>query len=591
MQIPSNQAWIAQQETQRASNFDTDQALKSIRNQFYPEFKLEQISRINKSNTVNEMKIMASQRQIMRNVMRELIQLNLNKDEPKSHGEKKSTERYITRTWHEKSQAIFFYLHPRLGDRNVELTCTIFGMNCYTFMNWIQQPRYFSKWTSFVQNFTFADIIDHIPLTHKHLFAQVPATSQLQLPDRYMTTNHSSGYISSFGPGSRQGKRKAAQKGTGSVYITKKSKSIGSGRLIKYVQETKYLHDSVILAWETGSPLTRTACYLMLIAKFGATQSEWSQQMKATSGEISPSLSQWLTRTLERIGFSVRKESISQSVPLNWMTIAFESCGIIRDTMRAASVTRLVNMDEMFINFYPKEKNLIAPINSKRVGSNRKEDSKKGCTVVVACEMFASQVIAPFVIMDGKPDGYLARRYSSWEGPSSVHFQENHWMDKNHAIMYLDWLKLCFPDDKIGLIWDHAAAHKSLEVLQHASTLDISVAFVPAGLTSVIQICDQIANKPLKQAFKRMYCAHKLRTDPGPGNKYSVHRDDILNWIEDATRDFNEKQGESIASAFEMFGQDHRAGTNDKLTNYLISLRHNSIYGSLLDNQIALDME
>ena len=49
--------------------------------------------------------------------------------------------------------------------------------------------------------------------------------------------------------------------------------------------------------------------------------------------------------------------------------------------MRNAGVTRLVNADEMFLQFYPKESQLIAPSNVKRVGSNRSEDEKKGCTV------------------------------------------------------------------------------------------------------------------------------------------------------------------------------------------------------------------
>ena len=118
----------------------------------------------------------------------------------------------------------------------------------------------------------------------------------------------------------------------------------------------------------------------------------------------------------------MRKESISQTVPLNWTTIALEACGIIRETMATENVTRLVNMDEMFLNFYPKEFHLIAPINSKRVGSNRGEDAKKGCTVAVACEMFESRLLAPFIIMDGTLDGYLARRYANWQGMSVVKF-------------------------------------------------------------------------------------------------------------------------------------------------------------------------
>ena len=53
--------------------------------------------------------------------------------------------------------------------------------------------------------------------------------------------------------------------------------------------------------------------------------------------------------------------------------------------MKSVGVTRLVNADEMFRQFYPKESHLIAHTNVNRVGSNRAEDDNKGCTIMVAC--------------------------------------------------------------------------------------------------------------------------------------------------------------------------------------------------------------
>ncbi|KAG9400811.1 hypothetical protein AC1031_010249 [Aphanomyces cochlioides] len=160
-----------------------------------------------------------------------------------------------------------------------------------------------------------------------------------------------------------------------------------------------------------------------------------------------------------------------------------------------------------------------------------------------------------------------------------------------HLVLNFNWIKQCFPDEKIGLIWDHAAAHKSNEEVEHANAIGITIGFVPPGLTSIIQVCDQIANKPLKQAFKRMYCAHKLRIDPGSGGKYTVHRDYVLTWIEDATKEFNETKGDVVGMAFEKFGQDHRALNTEKLNRHLISLQENSIYGALLDNQTACNLD
>jgi hypothetical protein len=90
--------------------------------------------------------------------------------------------------------------------------------------------------------------------------------------------------------------------------------------------------------------------------------------------------------------------------------------------MLNAGITRLVNADEMFLQYYPKESHLIAPTNVNRVGSNRGEDDKKGCTVMVACEMFESRMLAPYIIMTAVRDGILSRRYSNWDGSSKISF-------------------------------------------------------------------------------------------------------------------------------------------------------------------------
>ena len=61
-----------------------------------------------------------------------------------------------------------------------------------------------------------------------------------------------------------------------------------------------------------------------------------------------------------------------------------EACAWIRSNMKAAGVTRLINL---LLQYYPKEMHLIVPTNVKRVGSDRSEDATKGCAVVVGCGM------------------------------------------------------------------------------------------------------------------------------------------------------------------------------------------------------------
>jgi DDE superfamily endonuclease len=191
--------------------------------------------------------------------------------------------------------------------------------------------------------------------------------------------------------------------------------------------------------------------------------------------------------------------------------------------MQSALVTRLVNVDEMFLRFYPKESHMTAPKNVKRVGSNRSEDAKKGCTVMVACEMFECQIMSPFIVMTRTRDGTLSRRFASWDGSSKVTCHPQHWMDKHGCYTYSEWLRSCYPGhEKIGLIWDAASSHFCDEVMEKAAELNIVLGGIPPDCTSLIRICDSIVNRPIKQAFKKQYVSWKIRSDPGPGEKYKV---------------------------------------------------------------------
>lgn len=45
------------------------------------------------------------------------------------------------------------------------------------------------------------------------------------------------------------------------------------------------------------------------------------------------------------------KESISQTVPTNWLQICIDSAGIMREIMSNANATRFMNSDEMLLNY------------------------------------------------------------------------------------------------------------------------------------------------------------------------------------------------------------------------------------------------
>lgn len=61
-------------------------------------------------------------------------------------------------------------------------------------------------------------------------------------------------------------------------------------------------------------------------------------------------------------------------------------------------------------------------------------------------------------------------------------------------------------------------------VLEYAEELGFAIGFIAAGISSVLQVCDLVANKDLKQRFKQFYTNFKVRTDPDTGGKQTKRR-------------------------------------------------------------------
>jgi len=212
---------------------------------------------------------------------------------------------------------------------------------------------------------------------------------------------------------------------------------------------------------------------------------------------------------------------------------------------------------------------------------------------MVACEMFQSHLMAPFIIMTGVHNGTLSQHFANWNGSSKITFHPKHWMDKEGCCGYLEWLRSCYPEEKLGLIWDAAMSHFCDAVVENAKELNITLGAIPPGCTSLIQVCDLIANKPIKQAFKKRYVSWKMRSDPGPGGKYKVERSDVIQWLEEAFEEVDNNLASllRISKAFSAYSQDHRSSDQTAFLQYLAKHKENGVYKSLLENQKCVDLE
>ena len=91
----------------------------------------------------------------------------------------------------------------------------------------------------------------------------------------------------------------------------------------------------------------------------------------------------YVQHVLSRNNFSVRKMSISQSVPPDWRQNAEDNTARTWKTFSRENVD--VNADETFLLFHPLGQRLIAPTGVKHVGTALQVDNKKwGATIMIA---------------------------------------------------------------------------------------------------------------------------------------------------------------------------------------------------------------
>ncbi|KAI9985285.1 hypothetical protein PInf_004611 [Phytophthora infestans] len=321
---------------------------------------------------------------------------------------------------------------------------------------------------------TVRTVLNSIPVEFRAIFdeSQLDVESGVSIPVQFRTPTTKRYVTATSHPQlSRQKVVKIAKKSEGVKYLATSVRTVSVGRSLKYPTETNFLLDEVKKGCKSGNPMSRNEIYLRLIQQFGndgilGPPSEFCSVMKLNGGGISPALAQWVRRRLEGANWSIRKESVSQKVPTDWVLIALVASQKIRTKLDGCTV--LINADEVFIKLFPRDTEFVVPTGTKRAGSNVASDAKKGCTVMVSAEI----------------------RFATWRdegGDASVHFQPSHWMDTPTAKKYADFLVSLYTGQKIGLIWDAASAHICQEMIDYLSE---------KGIMYEKTLCDERCHKP-----------------------------------------------------------------------------------------------
>ena len=349
--------------------------------------------------------------------------------------------------------------------------------------------------------------------------------------------------------------------------------------------------------WAMGDPISRPELYMELEEAFTDGTPLFSQFLDPEKDNTGQQKAKWLSNTLARQGWSIRKRTVSQKVPENWFELAIECSEDILEQCEAAGIEHLVNADQTFMNFYHESEKVIAPRGAKRVGGNKQVDEKAGCTLMVTADLLNSKLLKPFIVLNGKTGATLDKEYVFWDqlagNTCTVAFQKKHWFDTPITLRWLRWLKAQFPPNaKVGLIWDHAPAHDSAEVSTwlDANTDWLTVMLIPGGMTSIMQVCDVAANAQLKKLIRKWYMKWRrteitrLRNAGHVGHlKLKLPRDEFIRGAEKITKDFNEleKTSRSIEKCFTRLGQNFEKPTESRaaVRDYLNKMRDSDVFG------------
>ena len=200
----------------------------------------------------------------------------------------------------------------------------------------------------------------------------------------------------------------------------------------------------------------------------------------------------------------------------------------------------------------------------------------------------------------------LCCRYRTWteggEGRTAcVRFQKKHWFDTDVTIEWLNWLHEQFPGKKIGLIWDHAPAHVNKVIAEYLrrNTSWLTTSLIPGGLTSVLQVCDLIINKKLKQNIRELYYrwrAPHVRSLRESGVKgrvdIKIPRDTLIDICEKSVKKLNlqERLKPTIRKMFRKAGQDPFFDCSELFKQHLDSLSKDAMYKSIIHSQTAEEL-
>ena len=267
------------------------------------------------------------------------------------------------------------YLHPKIFNSDATTTAEMMGIPRSTLLGWVScnvKKNQVKKWYDIVYNLTWGVVKMHMSQDIVSKFITVEDGAKVNLR-KYRVYRGDSIVLSKFcgiAPSKRAKLCRQAvnarargeePKGGKFSLVNEMDKMQVRDRKPKYLHVTKSVRDFILEGWYSGTPRTRHGCYLMAMESCEKDGGFYQQYVDPNKRSASAQLSHWLSRLLKRMGFSSRKETISQKVPENWIELSKAFCLSMQKHFKDAKVDVIVCADQTFVKFRLAKEKLIVP--------------------------------------------------------------------------------------------------------------------------------------------------------------------------------------------------------------------------------------
>jgi hypothetical protein len=85
------------------------------------------------------------------------------------------------RSWLQRANIIFLFLHPRIGQKNLAITSALSGVDEHTLSGWLHQRKMIATWIDYIEDLTASVAMKALPSNIRELYLNVDPDSRVSV--------------------------------------------------------------------------------------------------------------------------------------------------------------------------------------------------------------------------------------------------------------------------------------------------------------------------------------------------------------------------------------------------------------------------